>query len=356
MSADIPISGRQRIESRIARAMSALPSHLQVFLSGRPPVTIDGQTLLPEIQLMLAAVERQAPPPITEMSVPEARAHFRARAAMASGEPPPVRTRDLMIEGGAGPLAARLYTPDGSDGQRPLLLFLHGGGFVVCDLDTHDAPCRILCQHGDLCVLSVDYRLAPEHPFPAAVEDARAALAWALEHAAELGADPNRVAIGGDSAGGTLATVACLLAASDGGPNAALQVLLYPGVDSVHSYRSHELFGEGFGLTVGEIDWFITHYAGEHDLADPRISPLLTDDMPDLPPTLMVSAGFDPLRDEGDAYVDALRAAGTTVYVRRFAGLVHAFANMAGISPASRAAMIEVAHETRLLLDADVPV
>ena len=336
--------------------MSALPSHLQVFLSGRPPVKIDGQTLEPEIQLMLAAMERQAPPPITRMSVPDAREHFRARAAMAAGEVPAVRTRALTIEGGAGPLEARLYTPDGPDSERPLFVFLHGGGFVVCDLDTHDAPCRLLCHHGDFHVLSVDYRLAPEHPFPAAVEDARAALAWALENAAELEADPSRVAIGGDSAGATLATVACLMAAEDGGPNAALQVLLYPGVDSVHRYQSHDLFGEGFGLTVEEIDWFISHYAGDQDLAQPRISPLLVDDMPVLPPTLMVSAGFDPLRDEGDAYVEALEAAGTAVYVRRFAGLIHAFANMAGISPASRSAMVEVARETRELLDADVPL
>jgi acetyl esterase len=354
MSAEIPLSGRERVESRIARAMGGLPSHLQVFLSGRPPVTIDGQTLEPEIQLMLAALERQAPPALSDLSVDEARARYRTRAAMAAGEPLPVqRVRSLVIEGAAGPLGARLYTPAGCESPCGMLVFLHGGGFVVCDLDTHDAPCRILCQHGELCVLSVDYRLAPEHPFPAAVEDARAALAWALEHAEELGADPGRVAIGGDSAGGTLATVASFLAADDGSPTAALQLLLYPGVDSVHGYPSDDLFGDGFGLTLDEIDWFNSHYAGGHDLADPRISPLLADELPTLPTTLMVSAGFDPLRDEGDAYVEAMRAADTTVHVRRFSGLVHGFANMAGISPAARAALIEVARETRVLLDAE---
>lgn len=329
--------------------MAGLPSPLQLLLSGRPPVTVDGQTLEPEIQLMLAALARQAPPPLNTLSVPQARARFRTRAALAAGTPAPMReVRTLRVQGSAGRLRARLYSPAAA--SRGLLVFLHGGGFVVCDLDTHDATCRVLSHDGEITVLSVAYRLAPEHPFPAGVEDARAALAWALEHAPELGADPACVAIGGDSAGATLATVACLLATEDGGPTPALQLLLYPGVDSVNAYRSRELFGEGFGLTADEIDWFVSHYAGGHDLADPRISPLLTDPLPALPTTLLVSAGFDPLRDEGTAYADALRAAGTAVHVMRFNGLVHGFANMTGISRAARAALTEVAQATGALL------
>jgi acetyl esterase len=352
MSAEIPLSGRQRIEARIARAMAVLPSHLQVFLSGRPPITIDGQTLEPEIQLMLAALARQAIQPLEELSVAEARARFRARSGVGGGAPEPVGSvRNLTIDASSGRLDARLYTPAGRKRAHGLLVFLHGGGFVVCDLDTHDAPCRILCRHGEFSVLSVDYRLAPEHPFPAAVEDARAALAWAVDHARDLGAVPERIAIGGDSAGGTLAAVASLLAAEDGGPPPALQLLLYPGVDSVYNYPSHDLFGEGFGLSVADIDWFITHYTAGHDLSDRLISPLLAPELPTLARALIVSAGFDPLRDEGAAYADALRAAGTPVDRLLFSGLVHGFANMVGISPAARSALVEVARDTRRLLN-----
>ena len=230
-------------------------------------------------------------------------------------------------------------------------MFLHGGGFVFGDLDTHDAPCRILCRHGGMHVLAIDYRLAPENPFPAAVDDALAALRWAQTHAAELGADPARVGVGGDSAGANLSAVVAQLAAADGGQTPVCQMLIYPAVDRTRPYLSLELFKEGFLLTRDSIDWFHIHYVGDSGAAktDPRIGPLHAASLAGLAPALVVTAGFDPLRDEGEAYASALLAAGTTTVQRRFDSLVHGFFNMVGVSPSCRDAVIEIAGATRTL-------
>jgi acetyl esterase len=247
-------------------------------------------------------------------------------------------------------MRARHYAPERGDGA-PLLVFLHGGGFVFGDLDTHDAPCRVLARHGGMHVLAVEYRLAPEHPFPAAVDDARAALRWAHEHASELGADPARVGIGGDSAGANLSAAVTLLATHDGGPAPACQMLVYPAVDRTRPYPSIELFADGFFLTRASIEWFHRQYSGKpgiHD-RDPRLGPLHAETLAGLPPALVVTAGFDPLRDEGEAYAAALQAAGTTTVLRRFDSLIHGFFNMVGVSPACRDAVIEIAGATRAL-------
>jgi acetyl esterase len=197
-------------------------------------------------------------------------------------------------------------------------------------------------------VLSVEYRLAPEHPFPAAVEDGRAALHWATSHGAELGADPSRVAVAGDSAGGNIAAVAAWEASRDGGPAPVLQVLLYPATDMVERSRSHELFSGGFLLTRELMDWFAAQYVADADPMDPRLSVLRAEDLGGAPPAYVATAGFDPLRDEGEAYAEALRAAGVAPVVRRrFPGLVHGFCNAIGPGKVSREALTEVAGATR---------
>jgi acetyl esterase len=232
-------------------------------------------------------------------------------------------------------------------------VFFHGGGFMYGDLDTHDGVCRLLCRHAGAHLLAIDYRLAPEHPFPAAVEDARAALRWASAHAQELGADPSRLGVAGDSAGGNLAAVASQLAARDGGPAPLLQLLIYPATDCTRRRRSRQLFGEGLFLTETHMDWFEASYLGSVGDAkghDPRASPLLARDLSGLATALVVTAGLDPLRDEGEDYADALRAAGTPVVLRRFPGFIHGFIGAAGISRACRDAVIEIAGATRGML------
>lgn len=348
-----PLTKRQRLEFRTARLLSELPPQAQVRLSGRPPVRIDGQTLEPDLQLTLALLERRDAPPLETLSPAAAREHFRHRVAVSNGAPPPVgRVRDLAVDGAAGGLAARLYSPDEPGGPHPLIVFFHGGGFVVGDLDTHDAPCRLLCRHAGAHVLSVAYRLAPEHPFPAALEDGRASLGWAAEHAAGLGADPDRLAVAGDSAGGNIATITAWQAARDGGPSPALQILLYPVTKTSGSTRSRELFGRGFLLDRELLDWFAARYVSDADPEDPRLCILRDGDLEGVAPVLMVTAGFDPLRDEGEAYAEAARLSGVPVVTRRFPGLIHGFFNLIGTSPASREALVEVSGAARVLLNA----
>jgi acetyl esterase len=345
------LAARQRVEFRLARAAGALPPSAQVRLSGRPPVRVDGQALEPEVQLTLMLLERQGDPPWETLSPEQARALVRRQSAVAGGPAPRIGShRELSVDGAEGPLRARLYECQEPGGPHPLMVFFHGGGFVLGDLDTHDSACRLLCLHAGAHVLSVEYRLAPEHPFPAGLEDARAATRWAFEHAERLGADPERIAVAGDSAGANLATVVCLLATTEGDRVPAFQLLIYPTTDASRRRESHELFGEGYFLTVGEIDWFGDHYAAGHDDTDPRISPLLAEDLSAMPPALVVTAGFDPLRDEGEAYAAALKEAGVPVALRRFSGLIHGFINATGVSRVSRDALVEVAGATRAIL------
>jgi len=345
---------RELVEHNVVRSLAALPPGVQVRLSGRPPVQMDGDTLAPEAQLSLALFERRGVQSLEEMSIPEARRTRRRLAVISAGRPEPVgAVRDLEIEADI-PLRARHYTPAEDGGTHPLLVFFHGGGFVYGDLDSHDGICRLLCRHAGVQVLAVDYRLAPEHPFPAAVEDARASLRWAFANAGRLEADPARIGVGGDSAGGNLAAVVSQLAVRDGGPVPALQLLIYPALDSTGSHRSRELFGDDFFPTKAHLDWFEAQYLGvaSSHRYDPRTSPLLADDFSGLPPALVVTAAFDPLRDEGEAYAEALRAAGTPAGVRRFPGLIHGFANAAGVSRRCRDAVIEIAGAMRSMFAA----
>ncbi|MCD6725746.1 MAG: alpha/beta hydrolase [Solirubrobacteraceae bacterium] len=344
------------IESAAARGLLGLPLGVVRALAGAPLVR-DGQTLDPEMQLLLR-LERLSPPPDIASRLPsDARADLRRRSAVVAGPPIELaRVEPTAVAGAAGELAARLYVPRERSGAEPspLLVHFHGGGWVAGDLDTHEATCRALASAAGVRVLSVDYRLAPEHPFPAAVLDARAALADAIARAGDFGADPARIAVGGDSAGGNLATVAAWQAARDGGPAPAFQLLIYPATDfSTEDRPSYRMFGEGFFLTARDIHWYRGHYLGEREAAlalDARASPLLADDLTGVAPAHVVTAGFDPLRDEGEAYAARLRAAGVAATLRRHPGLIHGFANALGTGRASRAAVFELADVLRRAL------
>jgi acetyl esterase len=350
------VAAREKIQNTLAKALAALPPRAQIALSGRPQVQLDGQRLHPETQLSLALLNRLSAAATIETVTPElARAERRRMAAVFGGRPEPVgAVRNLTIDGPV-PLPARHYAPAELGGPRPLLAYFHGGGFVFGDLDTHDAVCRLLCRSSGAHVLAVDYRLAPENPFPAAVEDARGALAWAHAHAAQLGADPARVGVGGDSAGGNLAAVASQLAARDGGPAPAVQLLIYPATDaSGHRRPSRDLFGEGFFLTNAEMNWFEASYFGSvagPAGRDPRASPLLAEDLSGLAPAVVITAGFDPLRDEGEEYARALAQAGTPVVLRRFDSYIHGFISAPGVSRRLREAVLEIGAMTRAAFD-----
>ena len=347
---DAPISVGERAQYLVARALSRLPGRLQSLLAGGR-VTVDGMTLDPGVQLVRTVRRLRHRHGLTEPTVERGRARFRRENLVFRGPPTPVRAvRDFTIPGDAGPLPVRHYAPV-ADGTQPLVVYLHGGGFTIGDLDTHDEACRILCREGRVHVLSVDYRLAPEHPFPAALDDTMAALRWAQANAATLGA--RAVAIGGDSAGGNLAAVAARLAARAGTPPVA-QLLVYPVTDRGHAAtRSQALFGEGYFLDTRDREAFNRHYLHGAAVAgdDPRVAPLRARDLHGLPPALVVTAGFDILRDEGGAYAEALRAAGTVARQRRFAGLVHGFIHMTGVARAPREATAAIAREWRALLD-----
>lgn len=340
------------LEHEVARRLIDLAGRAPEWLLERVEQRLDGNRLHPELQLLLAVKALLGGKRLGAESAPAARARLKRDARVHAGTPETVAAvRDLTFAGPGGPLRARHYTPFASGpSPRPLLVFLHGGGFVTGDLDTHDPPCRALCRALDVHVLAIDYRLAPEQPFPAAVDDARAALRFAQANAVAWGADPARIGIAGDSAGGNLATVATQLAVQAGEPAPVMQLLFYPTVDSTVDYPSLELFGEGFFLTRHDIRWFRRQYVGDGDLADPRVSPLLGD-LTNLPPAVIVTAGFDPLRDEGEAYVEALRAAGSEAVLYRAPDLIHGFLNLGSLSRASREAVLHVASLARDLLE-----
>jgi acetyl esterase len=319
--------------------MPWIPTWLKGLLVGGKKVTIDGNTLDPTLHLMLAAQRRSRTGGLSASGDPEvARALMRSsHVVMANDIAVPIK--DLTIPGPDGPLRARHYQSL-AEGAAPLLVFYHGGGFVVGDIESHDGLCRMICRDAATHVLSVDYRLAPEHKAPAAVEDCVAAYRWALGFAAELGA--SRIGVGGDSAGGNLAALVALRSRDEGIAQPALQVLLYPVLDLSEETQSRKLFSEGFFLSRRDRDWFTELYLGGTDAAadDARLSPLRAADLSGLAPALVITAGFDPLRDEGNAYAEALRSAGVAVDHRQFDALTHGFASVAAFGGGSADAMI----------------
>jgi acetyl esterase len=337
----------------LVTVLQRLPDPVLRLLSGHPaPIQRDGQTLDAEVQLTLALLRLMRHRSLDTLGVAEARAEIRSTAKLAAGLAEPVaRVEERRIPGAAGPLPARLYVPADDRRVRPLVVYYHGGGWVVGDLDTHDPLCRFLAREVDACVLAVDYRLAPEHRFPAAADDAVAAFRWAVGEAPVLGCDPAKVAVAGDSAGGNLSAVVSLVTTRAGGPRPAAQLLVYPATDLANRHPSYRLFADGFFLTAAEMDWYIGHYVPDRETArDPRASPLLAPDLTGLPPALVLTAGFDPLRDEGEAYARRLEEAGVSVWFRRHPGLIHGFANTTSVSRGGRAAMLDAAHALRTRL------
>ncbi len=344
----------QSLEKRAATLLLRTPGWALPLLFDPRKANVDGQTLAPELQVFLAAQRlRPGKHTLTRASVQQARRAMRRDILLFRGPEVQVgAVRDLEIPGAAGPLKARLYTPEKSGEKRPLLVFFHGGGFVLGDLDTHDDACRALCRDARIHVLSVEYRLAPEHPFPAAPNDAYSALLWAQDNADALGADVRRVAIGGDSAGGNLSAVTTQRAAREGRAP-CLQLLLYPCISRISDFPSQRLFGADYYLTLADMQWFDQQYMGRDPAIyrDPRFAPSFAPDLSALSPALVVTAGFDPLRDEGEAYAEALRAAGNRVELLREKELLHGFINMLSISPHSQAALARVAQRLQSMLE-----
>jgi acetyl esterase/lipase len=268
---------------------------------------------------------------------------FRA----TGGTPEPVdQVENRTIPGSASEIPVRIYKPAGA-GPHPILVFFHGGGFVIGDLDSHDAACRALTNQAGCLTVAIDYRLAPEHKFPAAVDDCYAAAKWVSEHARELGGDPARLAVGGDSAGGNLSAVVAILARDRGGPKIAFQLLVYPATDMACNTYSHKTFTDYF-LTDRSIRYFLGHYLrGEGDRKDPAASPALASNHKNLPPALVITAEFDPLRDEGEAYGELLRKAGVPVTVTRYDGMIHGFFTMGQVLAQGREAISQAAGALR---------
>ncbi len=297
------------------------------------------KTLDPQARMLMDIVARAAAPAFHTLDVAKARDETRKLHAYFGAEAPAVASvREIDIPRDGGVIPARCYRSLGSAATTalPLLVFFHGGGWTVGDLDSHDSLCRTLANAARCTVLSVDYRLAPEHPFPAAVDDAYSATVWASRHARDLGADATRIAVGGDSAGGNLAAVTAILARDRGAPHVVFQLLVYPATDQGSERPSWQQFGRGYLLDLESIRYFQKKYLRHaRDYDDWRASPLLRHDLAGLPPALVITAGFDPLLDDCVAYVHQLRAAGVAVEYRCFDGMVHGFLTLGKVFTAA---------------------
>jgi len=320
-----------------ARSLLQLPRPVLRRLAGSP-VVIDGRTLDPEMQLLLRIQKIEGPATET-LPIRKGREKVVADAQVVGGNLPIGAVTDRTIDGPGGPLTLRFYTPRGLTGDAPALVFFHGGAWIYGDLDSHDATCRFLAEEAQVRVVAVDYRLAPEAPFPAAFDDVSAAWQWITEHAKGIGIDPTRIAVGGDSAGGCMAALVAQHAVKGAAIKPAFQLLIYPVTDFLDTSASRKTYAEGFYLTeafmtLGEESYLL----GDEDRADPRLSPL-RQDVAGAAPAYVVTAGFDLLRDEGQAYAETLRAAGVPVEYVCEDGLIHSFANMVGVGTSAPRAM-----------------
>lgn len=313
--------------------------------------------LHPQARALLDLIERKGVPPTHTLPPPQARALYRDRRSYTQPEPPQLaEVRELEMPGPAGQIALRLYRPLGSaaGARLPVLVYYHGGGWTIGDLETHDTLCRELANGSGCAVVSVDYRLGPEHRFPAAVDDSIAALRWVHANAQTLGVDASRIAVGGDSAGGTLAAVACIDARDTAGPSIAFQLLIYPATDMRCTARSHQTNGDGYLLTRDTIAYFLGNYARDaNDKLDWRASPLLHENLKGLPPAFVLTAGFDPLRDEGMQYADQLTAAGNRCTIVCFERQIHGFILMGRVLEEANTAVQLCASQLRQALRPD---
>ncbi len=331
-----------RLEALTLQAALALPERVQRVLAGRS-VVLDGKTLDTETQLMLRLQRVVREPAVESLPIPQGRLALNRQSVLVGGSQPIGRVREDVVAG----MPARLYEPTGATDSGPLLVFFHGGGWIYGDLESHDAPCRFLAERSGVRILALDYRLAPEAGFPAAYDDCVNAYAEILKRYDEWHVDPDRIGVGGDSAGGNLATVVAIEAARQGWP-CAFQLLVYPLTDMTGAARSRQTFANGFYLTERFIELATDSYIPDPEQwTDPRISPLAADLPAGLAPAHVVTAGFDPLQDEGEAYAERLRAAGVEVRHVRYPRLIHGFLNMVGVGRNARAAVDEIATALR---------
>lgn len=343
-----------KVETLVLRAAMGLPERVQRFLLRRP-VVLDGQTLAAETQVMLKLQELTNQPPLgVGAEAVDARPVVVVQSQMVAGNQPIGALRHLTVDGAEGPLAARLYIPSSRLGADPVptLMFIHGGGMALGDLDSHDGACRHLAERSGVQILSIDYRLAPEHPYPSGVEDCFAAYQWMVKNADDLNADPERFAVGGDSAGGLLSATTAIQVAEAGLPM-AFQLLIYPVVDFVNQSRSRELFGGGGFFLTNEgmdrlTDWYFPTAAAK---SEPLGSPALRTGFPaGLAPAFVATAGFDPLRDEGEAYARLLAEHGVEVTSHRYPSMIHGFFNIVGVGRECRVNAADIADRLKAAL------
>jgi acetyl esterase len=330
----------RELQGKAAGLALRMPISWVNLLAGSP-VTVDGRTLDARVQWFLQLLKQSGQKPIHQLPVEHARAEFDSVMPLLSGRPHPVsEIVDRIVDSPAGKLRLRIYRPGGNVARLlPAILYLHGGGWVIGSLEGYDRPCRYFSARSGCALVAVDYRLAPEHKFPAAVDDSVAAFRWLAANAVSLGIDPARIVVGGDSAGATLSTVIAGLLRGEPRPP-CLQWLIYPATDMACDSPSYSSVGEGFLLTKADMEWVRGLYLNdEGEIGDPRVSPLRAADLAGLPPALVYTAGFDPLRDEGQAYAEKMREAGVKVVHREFDTLIHGFVGMRGAIHAAARAM-----------------
>lgn len=336
-----------KIELEVGRKLVRVPPAVLSLLASRLHVSIDGNTLDPRVGFAVRLIERRNGEGLHVHGVHGGREQMRRLPALMDPPPPKVRrVGEQEIDGPRGMLRIRVYAPPGVHGDAPVLVYFHGGGGVVGDLDTHDVPCRVLCREASCVVASVEYGLAPESPFPQGLDDCVAAFRWVREHPEAIGGD-GRVAVGGDSMGGNLAAAVAIETRDDeaGGPD--FQLLIYPMTDAAGRTGSRDKFARGFLLPDPTIAWFRRTYLRGADAKDPRVSVLRCASHKGLAPAYVATAGFDPLRDEGHAYAEALREAGVSVEYRCFGDQVHGFLHMSGVVESSADALRDLARVLR---------
>jgi acetyl esterase len=302
----------------------------------------------PQVQTLLDGLAAAGGPPLHELEPEAARAMYRALASMEE-KVEVERVDDRSVPGPEGDIPVRVYTPAESVGaNHGVLVWLHGGGWVIGDVESADPTCRLLAAQSGCVVVSVDYRLSPEHRAPAPLDDCLAAVTWTVENAEALGCDASRLAIGGDSAGGNLAALACIRLRDEFGPEIDFQLLVYPVTDLTRSHPSYEENAEGYFLTAESMRWFIDHHlGGEIDPKDPMVSPLHADSLEGLPKALVITAELDPLRDEGEAYARRLQEAGVEAELVRYDGQIHGFFGMATLLDDGKDAVAKAAAALR---------
>jgi acetyl esterase len=308
----------------------------------------------PQVEILLGLAKQANLPEVWQLTPDQGREQYLTRVNKLKFSEAIFRTEDRRIPGPGSDIPIRIYTPRElkTSEKLPVLMWFHGGGFVIGSLETHDSACRLLANRADCIVVSVDYRLAPEFPFPAAVEDCQAAMKWVALHAVEFGGNGNCMAVGGDSAGANLATVMAILARDAAHPKLVFQLLVYPCVAPEPETASHYKFKEGYVLSRNSITWFYRQYLrNKKDVNDFRFAPLLLDDLSSLPQSLVIVAGYDPLRDEGIEYAKRLIEAGNRVQLSNYEGMVHGFFLMGGAVDAAKRAVAESAAAMRQAFD-----